>query len=291
MRRLRTLASLAPTTSCMPTTSCALALALMTLVAGCGSDDPESLITRLEPVPGATAVDRQIRPVIELTSAASWDIDAGAPQLLLFDVTGGAKQRVGGTIEIEGQRATYIPASDLRDDHDFLLVLERSGVAGLCAGAACSNDEVLENDASEWPPEKLSWPLEVRFSTRSRPAVRGVGLDGAGRLTVRFSQPMDQVVTSPQFSLRDQLGQPVTLGPAVWIDKATQSARLAIDATLEPTELYTLRIERQAQGADGTRLDGDGDGEPGEIDDFFQLRFTGSQRPVVLSRYPQPVQP
>lgn len=268
----------------------AVSLAML-LTAGCGSGDPESLITKLEPAPGSTAVDRLVRPVIELTGAASWDIDPGAPQLLLFDVTGGAKQRVGGSIEIEGQRATYIPSSDLRDDHDFLLVLERSGVAGLCEGAACSNDEVLENDASEWPPEKLSWPLEVRFSTRSRPAVRGVALDDKNRLTVRFSQAMDQVVTSPQFSVIDQLGKAVPVETPVWIDEEGASARLAIGAPLEPTELYTLRIERQAQGADGTRLDGDGDGEPGETDDFFQLRFTGSQRPVVLSRYPQPGSP
>ncbi len=264
---------------------------VLLLAAGCGSGDPESLITRLEPAPGATAVERLIQPIIELTGAASWDLDASAPQLLLYDVTAGAKQRIGGSIEIEGQRATYIPSSDLRDDHDFLLVLERSGIAGLCAGAACSNDEVLENDASEWPPEKLSWPLKVRFSTRSRPTVRGVGLDDRNRLTVRFSQAMNPVVTSPQFSIIDQLGKPVAIETPVWVDARSASARLTIGLELVPTELYTLRIERQAQGADGTRLDGDGDGVPGEIDDHFQLRFTGSQRPIVLSRYPQAERP
>lgn len=264
-------------------------LFLAVLMGACNYSSPtEPLISRVEPVHGSTAVDRQLQPFIELAAGASWNIDPQAPQLLLYDVTGGAQLRLGGRLTIEGQRITFAPTSDLQQGHDFEFVLERSGVNGLCAtGTACNNDELTENDGSEWPQEKIAWPLRLRFSTTSKPQVRAVYMDDQTRVHVLFSQPMDAVVTSAMFALFDQRNQPVLLEPAVWTDVAQKTARLRIAAQLEPVELYTLQVKREAQAGDGTRLDGNRNGNPGEIDDDFTLQFTGSQRPVVQSRLPE----
>lgn len=266
-----------------------LLAAAAALAAGCDyGKRVEAVIARVAPLHGSSAVDRQLQPFIELAEGASWTIDPQAPQLLLYDVTGGAHLRLGGRLNIEGQRATFAPSSDLQQGHDFELVLERSGVSGLCAaGTACGNDELAENDGSEWPEEKISWPLRLRFSTRSEPQVRAVYLDADAKLHVLFSQAMDMVVTSAQFAVFDQHNQAMLLDPAVWTDVEGRSARLRIAQELGPLDLYTLQVKREAQAADGTRLDGDGDGNPGEIDDDFKLRFTGSQRPVVQSRLPE----
>ena len=263
----------------------ALAAAILTTASGCGSGPPLALLRHVSPYAGSSAVDLQIHPSLELALTASWEIDPKAPQLLLYDVTAGARARVGGTLEIEGQRATYIPSADLARDHDFAWVLTRHGITGLCAGTACNNDDLAERDASEWPEEPLHWPIEIPFTTRSNPTVRAVYLTASNQLVVRFSQAMDPVTTSPQFTLKDDLGHAIPLGPAVWIDAESRSARFLITSPLAPTGLYTLIVKRQALGADGSPFDGDGDGRGGETGDDFSVRFTGSQGTVILSRY------
>ncbi len=261
-----------------------MALLTAATLSGCGSGGPLALLRHVSPLAGSSAVDPQIHPTLELALTAGWEIDPKAPQLLLYDVTAGARARVGGTLEIEGQRATYIPGADLPRDHDFLWVLTRHGITGLCAGTACNNDDLAERDASEWPEEPLHWPIEIPFTTRSNPTVRAVYLTKSNEFVVRFSQAMDPVTTSPQFALKDDLGHAIPLGPAVWIDAESKSARFLITTPLAPTGLYTLTVKQQALGADGSPFDGDGDGRGGETDDDFSLRFTGSQGAILLSR-------
>jgi hypothetical protein len=92
---------------------------------------------------------------------------------------------------------------------------------------------------------------------------------------------MDQVVTSEQFQVLDQAGGAVPLGRTVWVEDS--SARIDMKQELEPAGLYSLHISGGAQAADGTRLDGDGDGQPGEAKDSLVLQFTGSEQ-IVRSR-------
>jgi hypothetical protein len=258
-------------------------LVLLSALSGCSSDSPGAAIVSISPPRGSTAVDVKAQPRVVLADEASWALDRQNPELLLYDVTRGARQRVGGRIEIAGKEATFIPSKDLPAQHDFELVLQRKGLAGLCETESCGNDQLAENDGSEWPEEAISWPLIVRFSTVSRPSVRAVyRRDNA--LYVYFSQPMDRVVTAPFFKLSDQQGEQIATKPAIWTDDQGLRAKLELAQSLKVTDLYTLELARQAEAADGQRLDGNANGDPGEIDDDFQVQFTGSQGPVLLSR-------
>lgn len=239
----------------------------------CGSDSAQMLIHALSPLNGETAVDTRIQPSITLGSNAKFTIDATNPTLLLFDVTGGAHHQIAGQLAIVGTKATFTPKEELRVDHDYQFEMDR---------AAFSSGGLELKDQSEWPDESLVFPFILRFSTKSLPQVRGVYRND-NDLIIYFSQAMDPVLTTPMFQLFDQTNHPVELGTAIWTDEKT--ARIEIRAELNIKEIYTLVVERRAQSLDGTRLDGDEDGEPGEIDDDFSIRFTGSQAPTILSRF------
>ena len=97
---------------------------------------------------------------------------------------------------------------------------------------------------------------------------------------------MEQVPTNGQFTLFDELSNELPLNNPVWIDLST--VRLDIEVTtLDPAGLFTLVVGREAIALDGTTLDGDDDGVPGEADDEFSVKFTGSDE-IVKSRLPEP---
>jgi hypothetical protein len=249
-----------------------LALALGTCGMGCG-DTLAPVIASNQPLNRATAVAPEVQPEVQVAAEARVETTTALPLIELNDLTTGA--RIGGQVAIEGSRLSYHPAAPLPEEHRFELVVQREAISG---------SGLLDVDGSEWPEEALSWPYRLRFSTFSHPRVRAVYLDRSQRLPrlfVRFSQDMEQVVTSDQFALFDQSDEPVPLAPAVWVDGA--SVRLDITVALDPAMLYLLRIDRRARAADGLLLDGDEDGVAGEADDHFVVEFTGSQE-VVLSR-------
>lgn len=260
----------------------ALAAGLVSLVAiaaalgGC-SPDARPAVEKLTPLSGSTAVDVSTQPSVEVAVAANLKITQASPGLLLFDVTAGGRKQLAGTIEVSGRTAKFMPKGGLSASRDYELVMQRASIVG---------ERLEDSDASEWPAETIVWPLRVRFSTRTAPRVRAVYLDDKA-LFVRFSQPMNQVVTAKQFKLVDQLKQAVKLaGPVLWVGDDSSSARLDLPEALDPAGLYTLTVSASARGADGAPLDGDGDGRLREKDDSFSVQFTGSQR-VVLSRFPK----
>ena len=136
-----------------------------------------------------------------------------------------------------------------------------------------------------WSRPCLSWVLNARGSRDlASDEVRAVYLD-SGRIFVHFSQPMDQVATTAaSFALFDEADKDVPISKLVWVGDG--SARLEIGAPLDRTALYTLLVRSSAQAADGTALDGDGDGRPGETDDDYSVQFTGSQN-IIKSRLGQ----
>lgn len=241
-------------------------------VAGCGTDFRPA-VRALTPLNGATAVETDVLPAVEVASGAQ--VDAGGGRVTLVERVAGGVRTVAGEIEIVDNRLTYRPEQPLLEGRRYELVVEQDALRG---------KKLLDVDASESPQEPLQWPLRARFLTASAPQVRGVYLEPVGRrgrLLVRFSQPMDQVVSNDQFLVIDQISTELSLGKPVWIDEA--SVRLDIDAELDEGGLYTLQINRDARGRDGSHLDGDADGRAGESDDNFVVQFTGSQR-IVLSR-------
>ena len=177
---------------------------------------------------------------------------------------------------VEGSRITYEPGTALEADHDYSLVLEAGSVTG-------GSLDML--DGSEDPQEPLTWPYRLRFSTGSRPRVRGAYLEGSGSDTpavvVRFSQPMNPIVTGKEIQVLDAGGKPMATETPVWLD--TSSVEVELGSELDPTGIYTLKVGRAAIGEDGILLDGDDDGTAGGKNDDFAVRFTGSQA-VIHSR-------
>lgn len=255
----------------------------LSLIAAC-SGDPQALVQRLEPLMGSTAVDVRTLPAITLAAGARWQFDRDNPQLRLFDVTSGQRVGVAGGIRLEGQRAAFEPDRELFDDRDYELVLERSAIGGDCDSAGCQGD-VTDRDGSEWPEESLgAWPLTLRFSTRPLPQVRAVYFRDRRQLYLRFSQGMDPLITGAKISVLDELKQEMEISPIVWQGEAATTARFEILSPLDATGLYTLVVGELAEAADGTRIDGNGNGIPGENHDDFTVQFTGSQSVIIDSR-------
>lgn len=242
---------------------------------GCGADnDTHPIVTSVTPPSRATRVDTAIQPEIQLAGGAS--VDPYDRKIVLYDVTGGARMTVAGNVAVEGTRVTYEPGAALVSGRDYRLVLEVGSVTG---------DSLDQLDGAESPEEPLSWPYALSFRTGSRPRVRAAYLkDGSTSspdVLVRFSQPMNPIVTGQQIQVLDQGGKPLKISTPIWLD--TDSARVELDEELDPTGIYTLRVGHEAIGEDGILLDGDDDGTPGEKADDFTAQFTGSQK-VIQSR-------
>jgi hypothetical protein len=249
-------------------------IAFLGIAVGCGGEESRAVIRQVSPLNGSTRIDTDLKPEVRVASAAS--VDPYQRRIVLYDVTGGGQTTVAGNVAVEGSRITYQPGAALQADHDYSLVLEPGSVTG---------ESVDMLDASEDPQEPVTWPYRLRFSTGSRPRVRAAYLQGAGSksqaVVVRFSQPMNPIVTGKEIQVLDAGGKPMVTGAPVWLD--TSGVKVALDGDLDPVGIYTLKVGRAAIGEDGILLDGDDDGTPGGKNDDFAVRFTGSQE-VIHSR-------
>jgi hypothetical protein len=242
---------------------------LLGSLAGCGGK-VEPVIKRTLPLPGSTAVDTSIIPLIEV--GAGGKIDGNERKIVLFDVTSGARLTVAAQIEIGGTILTYRPQQSLAPNHDFELVMEQGSITG---------EKLDEVDASESPAEPFSWPYRLWFSTKERPRVRSAYLEAGPAVLVHFSQAMNPISTSSAIHVLDLTRKPVPQREIVWLDE--QSIRLSLTPPLDVSLPYTLQVEQSAESARGTHLDGNDDGTPGGADDTFGAEFTGAQ-PVIFSR-------
>jgi hypothetical protein len=260
-------------------------LLVIVTLGGCGSDSTLALIQSTNPRNGTTSVERTIKPTISFIDGAAVDLlPVKAAKVVLFDVTGGARQTVVGSVLAEGETITYEPtASELAAGHQFELVVKEAWcqTASTCTRPTAAHEEAAQTDSSEWPEEPLTWPFKLRFSTKSSPRVRAAYLDG-GAILLRFSQPMNPAMTQDQIKVTDIASTVIKLSNPVWAD-GQQSLRLDLGAKLGATSVYTLTVNRMAIGEDGTLLDGDEDGKPGESNDSFSVKFTGSQQ-IIRSR-------
>lgn len=232
----------------------------------------QPVIAEVTPLNRTTGVDVTIEPRILVGGGA--EIDPNDRKVVLYDVTGGAHKTVGGEVEVVGSTITYLLKASLEAGHDYQLELSPGAVSG---------GEIDRVDGSEWPAEPVSWPYHLSFSTGSRPRVRAAYLDTDNRQSVHvyFSQAMNPMVTGPEIQVTDLGGKLMPAKEVLW--SSDSSARLDLSAPLEPASIYTLKVSGKAVAMDGTLLDGDDDGKPGEPDDDFSVRFTGSQK-VIRSR-------
>ena len=251
------------------TATLALALALP----ACG-EESMALVQKLVPLNGSTAQKTNVQPLFKLRDRVI--VQAGNRGVVLYDVTKGAKTTVSGEVSVEGALAIYVPKAALKSDHDYLMEVKKSAVAG-------TEYELL--DGTESPEEPVVFPLQFHFSTRSAPRVRAAYLEqdeGGQRLTVRFSQPMAPVSTGLAVQLLDGVThKALPLGAPVWASDS--EVRLRPSGKLDGTLLYTLKVAVTARSADNTALDGDHDGTPGEAKDHFCVGFSGIQK-VIFSR-------
>ncbi len=239
---------------------------------GCGSST-RPIIARLTPLSGSTNQYPDVTPVLVAGSGVS--IEPDGRRVVLYDVTAGARMTVAASIEVAGSQLTYKPREPLPADHDFELVVERGALIG---------EGLDEVDDSERPDEPIVWPFRWGFSTSPRPRVRAAYFDrkqGSGRVTVRFSQPMDPAATGNQIQIVDIFGKALPVAGVVWPDSA--SAQIDLSQPLDPAEPYRLEVGAQALAENGLRLNCDGDAVDGETDDSFSAAFTGSQ-PIIHSR-------
>jgi hypothetical protein len=249
--------------------SCLLCVSAMAM--GCEAE-LQPVITQVAPLNRATGVEITTEPRILVGGGA--EIDPTDRKVVLYDVTGGARMTVGGEVEVVGSTMTYLLKTALEAGHDYQLEILTGAVSG---------GEIDRVDGSEWPAEPVSWPYHLRFSTGSRPRVRAAYLDTSNRKTVHiyFSQSMNPMVTGPEIQVTDLGGKLMPAEETLWSSES--SARLDLLDPLEPASIYTLKVSGKAVGTDGSPLDGDDDGKPGEPDDDFTVQFTGSQK-VIRSR-------
>ena len=250
-----------------------LALALALTLPAC-SEESAALVQQLRPLNGTTAIGINEKPLLKLRESVI--ILAGNRRVVLYDVTKGGKTTVAGEISSEGALLIYGPKATLKSDHDFLLEVQKSAVAG---------EDYELRDASEEPEEPITWPMQFRFSTRSAPKVRAAYLEdveGGQRLTLRFSQNMEPVATGQAVQILDGVThKAIPLGAPVWASESTVYLRPS--GKLDGTLLYTLKVAATARSADNTALDGDADGVAGEAKDHFCVGFSGIQK-VIFSR-------
>ena len=251
-----------------------LALVLALALSGCDTET-SALVQSLQPLAGLSAQDVFTKPFIRMRDGVM--IDAGDRKAVLYDVTKGAKTTVAGDIEVEATLLTYAPKAALKINRDYMLEIKQAAVRG---------EDFELRDGSEQPEESLAWPLQFPFSTRTAPRVRAAYLeepeDGGQRITVHFSQAMAPIPTGTAVQILDGVSRkPIPLSTPVWSSDRTLLVSPA--GKLDGTLLYTLKVSGTAAGANGTALDGDQDGVPGEKVDDFCVGFSGIQE-VIFSR-------
>jgi hypothetical protein len=233
------------------------------------------------PINGATSVTPNVQAYVQFTGAVSIQAQEANKDynVALYDISGGAKRRIGGFIEIAGSKVTFKPTDEnqveepLPANRQYALTVFQRGVYG---------DNFDPVDASESPNETVTWPYNLYFRTNSCPRVRAAYLDArAEQLTLRFSQEMEVISTGAAIQLLDSSQQKVKLDPPVWQDEMNVQVTTREDLT--PTEIYTLKVMGTAKASDDTQLDGNDNGKPGEKGDDFCVKFTGSQS-ILLSR-------
>lgn len=256
-----------------------LAAAWLLGAAGCGSDS-DAVIQSATPLPGSTAVGIDTVVRVQIHSDAELDVgllsQKNSRAIVLYDVTGGGRSAVGGTINAGSSGFTYEPTSPLRAGRSYALEIKREAILG---------DGFNETDGTLWPEETITWPYRLAFSTASAPRVSGAYLhesDGEQRLVVYFSQAMDLVASGPSAAVLDGVTRgPVKLRTPVWAND--RHLELQPTVPLDRASLYILKVDTTATAKDNTRLDGNANGKPGESGDSFCVQFTGSQR-LVFSR-------
>jgi hypothetical protein len=254
-----------------------LLLVVGALLAAACNGETEPVIAETAPLNGQTAVDISVAPELVLANSSELNLfPQEAEKAVLYRVAGDARRGVAGEVEWAGSTLTYHPNEPLEADADYELELKRSAI---------NPEAVTHRDAAEWPEEPVSWPYRLRFSTRSGPRVRAAYLDvtgGSRRIHLRFSQPMNPAATEQLIGIRDLKGGELGFQQPVWSDGGM---RLVLDLhdPLPGGGLYTLEVGAQAVALDGTSLDGDGDGNPGETEDRFRVQFTGTQQ-IIVSR-------
>ncbi|MEM7788460.1 MAG: Ig-like domain-containing protein [Bacteroidota bacterium] len=110
-------------------------------------------------------------------------------------------------------------------------------------------------------------------------------------LDLTFSRPLDPATAAPAFSLVPTDGGDPVAG-AVSFTNSNYRLVFTPDAPLTPRIGYTLTLAGTATTANGSALDGDGDGTGG--DDFvlaFVSSFADTQAPRLEAAYPRPASP
>lgn len=247
-------------------------------LAGCG-ESSNALVQSTVPANGATGVSLSTQVALQLHPDAVVQVAAlqgAARGVVLYDVTGGAKTTVPGTVSAGSSSFEYLPGEALRANRFYRLEVKQAVVGG---------EGFVQSDGSQWPDEPLSWPYVLRFSTASAPTVRGAYLrleGGEVRLLVYFSQAMDVLASGGAVQVyAAQTGKPIALPAPVWA--GDDQLQLDLTGRLEADGLYTLVVSTEARAADNSRLDGDGDGVAGETGDAFCVSFAGSQA-LIYSR-------
>ena len=214
------------------------------------------------------------------------EINATPPKVVLYDITGGGKVKVGATVEVVGSTLTYIPAKDLMPLRRFLLEVRQSAVNG---------GEFLLEDISEKPQESIPWKrswwaspkastegtFHLRFSTLSHPRLTSAYQEN-DRIHLIFSQAMDRATTTKEIQLLDAITKKaMTLTQTVW--PSALHAYIQPATALSTSQLYKLKVGARSLAADKTYLDGNDNGKAGEADDDFCAKFTGFQK-TIFSR-------
>jgi hypothetical protein len=243
---------------------------------GC-SVGPKPIIEKASPLNGTTAINVSLQPQVTMASGSAVN-DTGSRRVVLYDITGGAHKSVAADVLVEGTTITYQPKASLAASHEFELDVEE---------AVVNASDFEQLDGSESPEEKLTWPYALRFSTKSRPRVRAAYLEiseGASRVLVKFSQSMEPTTTGKAISILDGTTKSSLPKRApIWTDTAMTEVRVELTQTLTSSGLYILQVAGTAVASDGTKLDGNDNGTPGESSDSFSAQFTGIQT-VIASR-------
>lgn len=234
----------------------------------------QPLVVETFPLSGASLVEPSVRPRIVFASSATLNIQpAEARNVVLYDVTHGGRITVEGEVTADGATMTYVPTEPLPDGHDFRLEVKSEAVSG---------DSIDMVDVAEWPPEPVTWPLKLSFSTRSSPRVRATYLSEKKRLTIRFSQSMNITATTKELHVAEISGDPLATDPPIWATNL--DVYLDIQTPILPDSIYVLTVGRRSVAQNGAFFDGDGNATGGEPSGTWSVHFTGSQR-IIQSRY------
>ena len=140
------------------------------------------------------------------------------------------------------------------------------------------DDDITPGDDDIQPPVNATTPPVV---LDTKPAKGATDVPTNSDIDIKFNMDMKDKILGQSIYVTTDSGLPV--GGSVSYNPTNEfQAKFTPSGGLNPKTTYTVRVNSTAKGINDMRLDGNGNGLGGEVNDYYEWSFTTADIPVVI---------